>query len=319
MPRRKTKSTRVFNPVHQPISLPQKRGAPLTDNEEDDDDSENFPVTKKQYRSSDARWRKNLKQAFRLLRDMTAPNHYEIPIAGKNMRRDILVQAMSVIEQLEDDVSLFLNIRDIRELFDKMECQNHFADNGMDHPAPSRKRKKPLTVQQMPPATATCSSSAPMALNDSSEAAAAAFRISEETDDADPLSQAQGESFDLESFLTSTPKLSEQTVTGCQLRNTKVKFSAAKRPPNVRRRLNMDEADENMVMDVAAGGGDCVMQFDQAVDEYLETSFSQLLHMSQGGTLYCEPVQIDGSFSDSAVINPPVAYDVEVESTDFVL
>lgn len=330
MPRRKapTSTGSVHKPVAGPCSLPRKRCLPR--DEDEDGESSRSAEPKKQYRSSDARWRKNLKQAFRLLRDITVPNHCAIPIAGKNMRRDILIHTMSVIEQLEDDISLFVNIREVREQFEEMEFRNRFGDGDEDAgdqvtvPA-VRKRSRTRNPVPVVPQISSSSALCPVALEQGDLSNATnSIHVVDQSDDTD-LSQQQTAGFDLEEFLTSTPKLTGHASDECQVRQSKTKFAAAKRPENVRRRLNMDEADENMVLEVSGtGGGDGPVHFDQAVDEYLETSFTQLLHMSQGGTLYCEPVaHMDGPFSDggTTTTDPPVAiaYDVEVECPAFLL
>lgn len=314
----------THNPVMLPISLSKKRKSAhcLADEDNSDPDSRS-PVHKKQYRSSDARWRKNLKQAFRILRDITCPHQSHLPVAGKNMRRDILINAMTVIQQLEDDVSYLLNMRDVRDLFHQMELKNHTAAGASETavvPAARSRKRQPqngVVIKRETsdtPATLThYSGSADPELITATDSIVV-------TDFTDMSSMSHDHSADFDSVfsvLTSTPKRDE-TGAGCLMRRSKDKFAPSKKPENVRRRLNMDEADESFVPGVMAGGGDGPA-FEQAVDDYLETSFTQLLHMSQGGTIYYEPavpVQVDGSFSEGPAPEISVAYDVEIESCD---
>jgi hypothetical protein len=328
----------THNPVLFPISLPKKRkAADAVDEADDSEPDRKSPVPKKQYRSSDARWRKNLKTAFRILRDISCPQQSHIPVAGKNMRRDILTKALTVIEQLEDDISYIINIRNVRDKFHELELKNHAAasagsgsgQSGAVVPVSRIRNKKKtdtqsgvlIVKQEQKPAATFTHYVGPY----DRELAAATDSINVKVDDSDvdqdmshQMSHENSVDFDFVfSAMQSTPKRDE-AAPGCLMRKSKDKFAPSKKPENVRRRLNMDEADETYVPSNMTGGGDGPA-FDQAVDEYLETSFTQLLHMSQGGTLYYDPavpVQVDGSFSEGPVSDMTVACDVEVESCD---
>ena len=274
------------------------------------------PPSKKQYRSSDARWRRNLKLAFRVVRDVSSPEDCGVPVAGKNMRRDILIEAMTVMQQLEDDISLFINIREVREHFERFELRNCFPDGGGDVPDDVLMRRKkqppPLMIthahQHQPQQQVT---SIPYHVSSLSGqellAGASTIIVIDESQVQEPQ-----DGFDLVSYLTSTPKGDAGLMTVG--RRSKNKFAGERKPDSVRRRLNLDEvADEG-----SPGALASLDLLDQSVEEYLETSFTQLL--SQGGGVSIESVPYmefseSGACASTSGLAPhSVAFDVEISS-----
>ena len=168
---------------------------------------------KKDYRSSDAKWRCNLKASFRLIQTVATPDRGSV--CGKNVRKILLDQAYQTIVGIESNLrEKGLNVDDIRTAFKELESKlkeeipdNEFQDEVDQDIDVDRKKKirqgdckdssSPLSVRCLHPVQGSQDRSQRSHIEGATNLSMSSLE--------DPLKQDSMASFD-QLILTSTPR-----------------------------------------------------------------------------------------------------------------
>lgn len=205
---------------------------------------------KKDYRSSDAKWRCNLKASFRLIQAVATPDRGSI--CGKNVRKILLDQTSQTITGIECNLrEKGLSLNDIRATFKELESKlkEETPDNQLDDEVDQdiyvgRKKKtrrgdcndssSPLSVRCLHPVQGSQDRSQGNYTEGSANLSISSVE--------DPLKQDPMAGFD-QLILTSTPRqkiLPEASKT--QVSHKKRSLGNQKKETTVRRKLDMDSA-----------------------------------------------------------------------------
>jgi hypothetical protein len=201
---------------------------------------------KKDYRSSDARWRSNLKSSFQLIQRVATSDRNPNNVCGKNVRKFLLDEALETIVKLESKVAKYkANLDLLKSSFALLE--SNYREESCDfskqsytsRPKVVRKRRT-IMKEDIASLSTTEQVSSQENFNASRPSGSSwEANVSESSGSSDPMRHHSLPEFDLESYILSSTPLKKSKKDSPPASN-KSKACSPHNSAKNSRRLDMD-------------------------------------------------------------------------------